>query len=117
MKLIVPNDSLRPETLQAVIENFITRDGAVHGHTETPLQVQIDQVRSQLQSGKAVIVYDQETESCTIRLTEEIRIAQTKGEDSDALDGVIESEEPVTRDEAATEISEKVPEEWKAKKK
>ncbi len=100
MKLIVPDDSLRPETLQAVIVDFITRDGAVHGHTDTPLQVQMDQVRRQLRSGKAVIVFDEEAESCTIRLTEEIRIAGTNGDDDDAVEGVIESDEPVSKDEA-----------------
>lgn len=90
----MPNDSLRPETLQAVIEDFITRDGAVHGHTDTPLHVQIDLVRRQLRSGKAVIVFDPATESCTIRLTEEICIARTKGEDADSVDGVIGSDGP-----------------------
>ena len=103
MSLIVPNDSLRPETLEAVIVDFITRGGAVHGHMDIPLHVQIDQVRCQLRSGIAVIVYDPEAESCTIRLTDEIRIAQTTGDDSDAVNGVIETEDPGSRDEGPRE--------------
>ena len=94
MKIIVPNDSLRPATLQAVIEEFVTREGAVHGHTDTPLKVQIEMVRRQLRSGEAVIVFDQATESCTIRPAEEIRIARTEEEDAGSADGGIEPDEP-----------------------
>jgi hypothetical protein len=38
----VPHGQLRPETLTALIEEFITRDGAVQGHAETPLHVRIE---------------------------------------------------------------------------
>ena len=64
--MIVPHDALQPDTLDALIEEFVTRDGAVHGHTETPVLAQIDAVRRQLRSGKAVIVFDEETQTCTI---------------------------------------------------
>jgi uncharacterized protein len=64
--MIVPHDALRPDTLDALIEEFVTREGAVHGHTETPVPVQIESVKRQLKSGKAVIVFDEESETCTI---------------------------------------------------
>jgi uncharacterized protein YheU (UPF0270 family) len=37
----VPPDNLRPNTLQVLIEGFVTRDGAVHGHSDTPLDVMV----------------------------------------------------------------------------
>jgi hypothetical protein len=66
--MIVPHDALKPDTLDALIEEFVTRDGAVYGHTETPVSAQIDAVKQQLRSGKAVIVFDDETQTCTIAL-------------------------------------------------
>ena len=66
MSLIIPPSQLDPQTLNALIEEFITRDGAVHGHRDTPLEQSIAFVRKQLDSGLAQIVYDEESESCTI---------------------------------------------------
>jgi len=66
MSIVVPPGSLNPQTLQALIEEFITRDGAVHGHSDVPLDVRVQAVHRQLQSGEAVIVFDSDSESCTI---------------------------------------------------
>ena len=64
--IAVPPDNLRPETLQVLIEEFVTRNGAVHGHTDTPLDVMVAGIQRQLQSGEVAVVYDAETETCTI---------------------------------------------------
>ena len=64
--MIVPHQQLRPETLHALIEEFVTRDGAVQGHRDTPIAQQIAAVRRQLAEGKAVIVFDEAAESCSI---------------------------------------------------
>ena len=66
MNVIIPFEQLRPETLDAVIEEFVTRDGAVHGHTDCPLDKQVEAVRGLLRSGRVVLVFDEETESCTL---------------------------------------------------
>lgn len=63
---IVPYDQLAPQTLRALIEEFVTRDGAVHGHGDVSIESQIAEVQRQLRSGKVVIVFDHESESCTI---------------------------------------------------
>ena len=68
MSLIIPHDQLQPDTLIALIEEFITRHGDVSGHTDTPFDRQIAAVKRQLHSGEAVIVYEEELESCSIRL-------------------------------------------------
>ena len=62
----IPYDQLSPEALQGVVEEFVTRDGTDYGETEISLETKIDQVRAQLKNGKAVIIFDQETESCTV---------------------------------------------------
>ena len=62
----IPYDQLSPEALQGVVEEFVTRDGTDYGEVEVPLETKIAQVMAQLKSGKAVIVFDQETESCTV---------------------------------------------------
>jgi uncharacterized protein YheU (UPF0270 family) len=68
--MIIPHTQLQPETLTALIEEFVTRDGAVHGHHHTSLEEMIRAVRRQLETGKAEIVYDEETETCTIVVKE-----------------------------------------------
>jgi len=62
----IPVDRLSPETLQGIIEEFITRDGTDYGKTEVPIDTKIRQVKSQLESGLAVLVYDDETQTCNI---------------------------------------------------
>ena len=69
---LIPHDQLRPETLESLIEEFVTRDGAVHGHTDTPLTQQITAVRRQLKSGRVVIVFDEASESCTMMGADEL---------------------------------------------
>jgi len=59
-------DQLSPDALQGVIEEFVTRDGTDYGEIEISLEIKISQVLGQLKSGKAVIVFDQKTKTCTI---------------------------------------------------
>ncbi|MBL1277378.1 MAG: YheU family protein [Ectothiorhodospiraceae bacterium] len=62
----IPFQQLSPDTLQAIIEEFITRSGTDYGEQEIPLPQMRQQVLDQLEQGTAVIVYDDETETCTI---------------------------------------------------
>ena len=62
----VPYNQLSPEALHGVIEEFVTRDGTDYGEVEVSLETKISQVLGQIKSGKAVIVFDQKTETCTI---------------------------------------------------
>ena len=64
--LKIPYDQLNPETLHGVIEEFVTRDGTDYGAIEVSLETKISQVLGQLKSGKAVIVFDQGSETCNI---------------------------------------------------
>ena len=62
----IPYDQLSPEALHGVIEEFVTRDGTDYGEIEVPLEIKVGQVLNQLKSGKAVIVFDPESETCNI---------------------------------------------------
>jgi uncharacterized protein YheU (UPF0270 family) len=64
--MIIPHDQLDPQTLEAVIEEFVTRHGAVHGHADAPLDQMVRAVLQQLRSGSAVVVFDEDDETCTI---------------------------------------------------
>jgi uncharacterized protein YheU (UPF0270 family) len=72
MAIVIPQDQLQPDILRALIEEFVTRDGAVHGHTDTPLTEMVQAIYRQLTSGKVVIIFDEETESCTIVPKEQV---------------------------------------------
>ena len=61
-----PFDSLQPETLRAVIEEFITRHGTDYGEHERTLDEKVAAVMGQLQRGKAVVVFDPQTHSVNI---------------------------------------------------
>ena len=65
--MIIPPHMLSPEALHRVIEAFVTREGTDDGAHAIPLATNVVQVRQQLDVGTAVIVYDQETESCTLQ--------------------------------------------------
>ncbi|MCX6107404.1 MAG: YheU family protein [Proteobacteria bacterium] len=62
----IPIDMLHPDTLRSVVENFITREGTDYGAHEVSLEAKIDQVMRQLRSGKAILVFDAEADSCNI---------------------------------------------------
>lgn len=62
----IPYDQLSPEALHGVIEEFVTRDGTDYGEREVPAETKIGQVLEQIKVGKAVIIFDQKSETCTI---------------------------------------------------
>lgn len=65
----VAPDDLAPETLRAVIESFVLREGTDYGRHETALADKVAQVLAQLRRGDAHIVFDPATESVTIVVT------------------------------------------------
>jgi len=62
----IPYDQLSTQALKGVIEEFVTRDGTDYGEVEISLETKISQVLLKLKSGKAVIVFDPVSETCTI---------------------------------------------------
>ena len=66
MALIIPHTQLRPETLQSLLEEYVTREGTFYGHRDITLHEMTEIVRRQLGAGTAVVVYDENSQSCTI---------------------------------------------------
>jgi len=64
--MLIPYQELQADTLRALIEEFVTRDGAVQGHHDTPMDQKIALVMKQLKSGEVAIVFDPDDETCTI---------------------------------------------------
>ena len=54
----VPAARLQTEVLQALLEEYASRDGTDYGEQETSLDRKVSQLRAQLQCGDARIVYD-----------------------------------------------------------
>jgi uncharacterized protein len=65
--MIIPHEMLSLEALQGVIEAFVTREGTDYGTQDVSLATKVWQVRQQLDAGTVVLVYDADTESCTIQ--------------------------------------------------
>jgi hypothetical protein len=80
--VIIPHDQLEPDTLRALIEEFVTRHGAVHGHNEAPLERMIGEVLNQLESGQVVVVFDEKEETCTIMSRQEANETERRSRQS-----------------------------------
>lgn len=64
--VIIPHDRLSPETLTAVIEEYVTREGTDYGETEVPFDRQVMRVKQHLEAGKAYIIFNNESQTCSI---------------------------------------------------
>ena len=62
----IPINRLSPEILERVLEEIVTRDGTDYGKTEVSLETKIRQIKYQLESGSAILVFDGKTETCNI---------------------------------------------------
>ena len=69
--MIIPHRLLSADALRGVIEAFITREGTDYGMHEVSLTTKVSQVQEQLDAGTAAIVYDLDTDSCTIQATDQ----------------------------------------------
>lgn len=67
----IPWQSLADETLTALIEEFVSREGTDYGLQEYTLEEKVSHVRSQLQRGAAEIDFDVESSTCNIVSVEE----------------------------------------------
>jgi len=65
----VAPDDLAADTLRAVVESFVLREGTDYGLQETPLDDKVAQVMAQLRRGEAHVVFDPSSETVTIVMT------------------------------------------------
>jgi uncharacterized protein YheU (UPF0270 family) len=65
--MIIPHADIATDTLNALIEEFVTRDGTDYGDIETSTATKVQQVMNQLERKEVFIVYSEEYETCTIK--------------------------------------------------
>jgi uncharacterized protein len=64
--MIIPLTQLSTDTLTAIIENFVLREGTEYGSEDVSLSDKIAQVHQQLQQGSALLVYSELHETVNI---------------------------------------------------
>ncbi len=62
----IPYQQLSEQALRAVLEEFIGREGTDYGEFEYSLEQKLTQLLALLRAGKAAIVFDPVSESCTL---------------------------------------------------
>jgi uncharacterized protein YheU (UPF0270 family) len=67
---------INPETLRAVAEEFVLREGTDYGDREVSLDAKVGQVMRLLEKGKIQLVFDAETETCDLREVVELGRAE-----------------------------------------
>ena len=60
--MLIPPSQLKPHTLRALVEEFVTRDGT----DLADAAMKIDQVLRAIETGRAEIHFDEQTETTTI---------------------------------------------------
>lgn len=75
----IPYVQLSAQALNGVIEEFVTREGTDYGEHEIPLETKITQVLNQLKSGKVIIVFDPDSETCNILKANDPALKQIGG--------------------------------------
>ncbi|MEY3037685.1 YheU family protein [Marinobacterium sp. LSUCC0821] len=78
--MIVPANMLSDDALLGMIEEFVTRDGTDYGDVEVSLEERVAQVREQILTGKALIVFDSATESTSIIPAEDLQKLQASNQ-------------------------------------
>ncbi|MFS2221852.1 YheU family protein [Pantoea sp. B65] len=64
--MIIPWQDLTPEALDNLIESFVLREGTDYGEQERSLAGKVEDVRRQLKSGEAVLVWSELHETVNI---------------------------------------------------
>lgn len=69
----VPWQEIPAETLTFMIEEFVTRDGTDYGSTEVSLEQKVTQMKRLLEQDKAVIWFDETTETLSFFHRDEMK--------------------------------------------
>ena len=76
----IPHTALSPEALQNLLEEFVTREGTDYGLHTYSLADKVRHVRRQVETGRAVILYDPRSSTCHIEVRERVQPDATDGE-------------------------------------
>lgn len=64
--MIIPWQEIAPETLDSLIESFVLREGTDYGEHERSLNDKVAEVKQQLKTGEAVLVWSELHETVNI---------------------------------------------------
>ncbi len=64
--MIIPPESLAPETLTSLLQDYITREGTDYGEFELTLEEKLAILRPQVMNATVLIVYDASSGSFTL---------------------------------------------------
>ncbi len=64
--MIIPYQDLEPDTLNAIIEHFVLREGTDYGDQERSMEEKVTAVKQQLKTGLVVLVYSELHETVNI---------------------------------------------------
>lgn len=78
--LLIPYEQLAADTLDALIEAFVLREGTEYGEQDVSLSDKVVQVKSQLHANQLVILYSELHESVDIITTQQWRQLVKQGE-------------------------------------
>lgn len=70
--LVIPPDQLSEQALNAVLEDYASRDGTDYGAVEASLAEKIAELRILLRAGEVCIVFDEDTESVNLMSREQL---------------------------------------------
>ncbi len=72
----IPPERLELETLEALVESFVNREGTDYGAVERSLDSKVNEVLGQVRRGRVVICFDPRTESCNLLAREDFERLQ-----------------------------------------
>ncbi len=67
----IPVNKLSHKALQGVIEEFISRNGTDYGEADASPETSFKQVKHKLENGSAVLIFDDETQTTNIFLSDD----------------------------------------------
>ena len=62
----IPFESLSPESLKGIVEEYVTREGTEYGANDFSLTEKVEQVLQQLEAGEVIIDYDPDSQTCNL---------------------------------------------------
>ena len=68
----IPPQRLPAQVLDALLEDFVLREGTDYGEREVAMAEQVARARRQLAAGEVVIVWDEQLETCNLLTREEL---------------------------------------------
>ena len=77
--MIIPWQQIPAATLDNLLAEYASRDGTDYGLVEVSLQTKVEQIRTQLQSGKVVIVFSELHATVNIMLAAEFASNERQG--------------------------------------